>query len=118
MATSGVGAGSGSATTRGVSLTDVDDESSEDMGLSSCTNFGGHSRFSLSLGSSFAESPVFCALTIEGRGAPLVPTIDCRFVCCSNRPMRFATLARGRSSGSGLADKNYKNYNGVEQANR
>jgi hypothetical protein len=49
--------------------------------------FGGHSRFSLI--SSLTESPVFCEATLELRGDP--PT-DWRRVCCSKRPMRFATL--------------------------
>lgn len=66
---------------------------------------GGHSRATLD--SSFAESPVLCEVTLEERGKATTelegePTIDDRFVCCSKRPMRFATEARGRSSGRGL----------------
>ena len=49
---------------------------------------GGHSLFSFT--SSLAESPVVCETTLELRG----PGDDggCFLVCCSNRPMRFATL--------------------------
>ena len=49
---------------------------------------GGHSLFSF--GSSLAESPVVWGTTFEVRG----PGDDerCFFVCCSKRPMRFATL--------------------------
>lgn len=66
---------------------------------------GGHSRAVFI--SSFEESPVLCEATLEERGKPMdeldgEPAMDVRFVCCSNRPMRFATDARGRSSGRGL----------------
>lgn len=50
--------------------------------------------------------------TLEGRGtnsgdaataaAAVLPVKDWRLFCCSKRPMRLATLARGLSSGSGL----------------
>lgn len=67
-------------------------------GLSSVLDdLGGHSRFSFT--SSFAESPVVCDMTLELRDP--VPDVDGRLVC-SKRPMRLATLWRGRSSGSGL----------------
>lgn len=62
--------------------------------------FGGHSRFSFA--SSLTESPVIFEITLVLRERD----IDCRLVsilvCCSKRPMRFATLCRGRSSGNGL----------------
>ena len=62
---------------------------------------GGHSRFSFC--SIFSASPdaLFCDVTLEVRGGTF-GTIDWRFVCCSNRPMRLATLCLGRSSGNGL----------------
>lgn len=49
---------------------------------------GGHSRFTTS---SLATSPVWCesGVPVRDGGAPVS---DCRLVCCSNRPMRFATL--------------------------
>lgn len=50
--------------------------------------FGGHSRRSFN--SSLAESPVCCDATLDVRGA--VGVRDWRLVCCSKRPMRFATL--------------------------
>lgn len=62
------------------------------------TDFGGHSRFSFV--SSRLESPVIWDTTLELRGGELAD--ERRFVCVSNRPMRLATLCRGRSSGSGL----------------
>jgi len=67
-----------------------------DMGL------GGHSLFSLT--SSLAESPVRCDETLTLRGIMIgdVDEVEERLVCCSKRPMRFATLAWGRSSGRGL----------------
>ena len=49
---------------------------------------GGHSLFSLA--SSLVESPVVCETTLELRGPG--DEGGCFFVCCSNRPMRFATL--------------------------
>jgi len=61
-------------------------------------DLGGHSRFSFA--SSRLESPVTWDTTLELRGGELAD--DRRFVCVSNRPMRLATLCRGRSSGSGL----------------
>jgi len=63
------------------------------------TDFGGHSRFSLA--SSLVESPVMCETTLELREGELAVS-DRRFVWVSNRPIRLATLCRGRSSGSGL----------------
>ena len=64
---------------------------------------GGHSRFSFC--SIFSASPdaLFCDVTLEVRGG-LLGTIDWRLVCCSKRPIRFATLCLGRSSGNGLND--------------
>lgn len=59
---------------------------------------GGHSRFSFT--SSRGPSPARCDTGVPVRGGMDVK--DCRFVCCSNRPMRFATLWRGLSSGRGL----------------
>jgi hypothetical protein len=65
---------------------------------------GGHSLFCKI--SSLAESPVVWDATLVLRGklggnrGGTIPDIDWRF--CSKRPMRFATLWRGRSSGSGL----------------
>jgi hypothetical protein len=66
-------------------------------------DFGGHSLFSLI--SSLTESPVICdaTLVLRGNGGGIAVS-DCRF--CSNRPMRFATLCRGRSSGKGLRTQN------------
>jgi hypothetical protein len=64
-------------------------------GLSLTGGFGGHSRFSFT--SSLAESPVMLEATLLLRGE-----MDWRFFCCSKRPMRLATLWRGRSSGNGL----------------
>jgi len=64
---------------------------------------GGHSRFSFS--SAFAESPVDWLFTLGARwklGMGVPGPMEVRFVCCSKRPMRFATLCRGRSSGNGL----------------
>ena len=61
---------------------------------------GGHSLFSFT--SSFAESPVIWLIILEGRLFVPVPAFDARFDCCSKRPMRLATLWRGRSSGKGL----------------
>ena len=62
---------------------------------------GGHSRFSLC--SIFSASPdaLFCDVTLDVRGGTF-GVIDWRFVCCSKRPMRLATLCLGRSSGNGL----------------
>lgn len=54
---------------------------------------GGHSL--LAGGSS---SPPVWERTLELRGEPA----GAFFVCCSNLPIRFATLWRGRSSGRGL----------------
>lgn len=54
---------------------------------------GGHSRFSLM--SSLAESPVLWLTTLAVRvskGEDVEPESDVRLVCCSNRPMRLATL--------------------------
>lgn len=64
------------------------------------TDFGGHSLLSLS--SSLAESPVIwdVMLVLRGNTGGTIEPDDWRF--CSKRPMRFATLWRGRSSGSGL----------------
>lgn len=59
---------------------------------------GGHSLFSFT--SSLAESPVVCEATLELRGPG--DEGSCFFVCCSNRPMRLATLLLWRSSGNGL----------------
>jgi len=64
---------------------------------------GGHSRFSFS--SAFAESPVVWLVTLTARwklGMGVPGPMELRFVCCSKRPMRFATLCRGLSSGKGL----------------
>jgi hypothetical protein len=61
---------------------------------------GGHSRFSFT--SSFVESPVVCEITLELRGAGGGPEEETRLLWFSNRPIRLATLARGRSSGRGL----------------
>ena len=63
---------------------------------------GGHSRFSFT---SFVESPLVCEITLELRealGAGRGPEELTRLVWFSNRPIRLATLARGRSSGRGL----------------
>lgn len=49
---------------------------------------GGHSLFSFV--SSLAESPVVWGTTLELRGPG--DEERCFLVCCSNRPMRFATL--------------------------
>jgi len=49
---------------------------------------GGHSLFSFI--SSLTESPVVWETTLELRGPG--DEERCFFVCCSNRPMRFATL--------------------------
>ena len=71
---------------------------------SEALDLGGHSLFSLI--SSFAESPVLWLATLAVRvssGEDVEPESDERFVCCSNRPMRLATLWRGRSSGRGLS---------------
>jgi hypothetical protein len=62
-------------------------------------DFGGHSRFSFV--SSRLESPVTWDTTLELRGGGELADDRC-FVCVSNRPIRLATLCRGRSSGSGL----------------
>jgi len=65
------------------------------------TDLGGHSRLSLS--SSFTASAVCCdkPLEVRGiRGGEDVEGLD--LFCCSKRPIRLATLARGRSSGRGL----------------
>ena len=59
---------------------------------------GGHSLFSLV--SSLAESPVIWEATLEVRGPG--DEEPCFFVCCSNRPMIFATLGPGFSLGNGL----------------
>lgn len=72
---------------------------SEGTSGDSVTGFGGHSRFSLS--SSLAESPVIWETTLELLGED-VPVGGWRLDCVSNRPIRFATLWRGRSSGRGL----------------
>lgn len=61
---------------------------------------GGHSRFSFT--SSFEESPVVCEVTLELRGTGRGPEEMTRLVWFSNRPIRLATLARGRSSGRGM----------------
>lgn len=53
-----------------------------------CLGLGGHSRFSFT--SSLAASPPFPESALGVRGGADVT--DCRFVCCSNLPMRFATL--------------------------
>lgn len=66
-------------------------------------DLGGHSRFSFT--SSFVESPVVCEITLELREAPGAgrgPEETTLLVWFSNRPIRLATLARGRSSGRGL----------------
>lgn len=76
-------------------LLDHEEDGTIGGGLSFEAGFGGHSRFSLT--SSLAESPVILEATLVLRGE-----MDWRFFCCSNRPMRLATLWRGRSSGSGL----------------
>lgn len=63
---------------------------------------GSHSRFSFT---SFVESPLVCEITLELRealGAGRGPEELTRLVWFSNRPIRLATLARGRSSGRGL----------------
>ena len=62
--------------------------------------FGGHSRRSFS--SSFAASPVCWDATLDDLGGAADAAFCCFLFCCSNRPMRLATLWRGRSSGSGL----------------
>lgn len=77
------------------------DVAGETPGLSlAVTDFGGHSL--LSLASSLAESPVMWDVTLVLRGSAggTIEDADWRF--CSKRPMRLATLWRGRSSGSGL----------------
>lgn len=62
---------------------------------------GGHSRFSLA--STLPESSVTWDTTLELRdGDPALADSDNRFVWFSKRPIRLATLALGRSSGSGL----------------
>jgi hypothetical protein len=63
-------------------------------------DFGGHSRFSFA--SARVASPDALKLDVaESERAPGgVVAVFC--LCCSNRPIRFWTLARGRSSGSGL----------------
>lgn len=66
-------------------------------------DLGGHSRFSFT--SSFVESPVVCEITLELREAPGAgrgPEETTLLVWFSNRPIRLATLARGRSSGRGI----------------
>ena len=60
---------------------------------------GGHSRWTLT--SSRALSPVLFETTEPGRDEG-VEDWGAFFWCCSKRPIRFATLARGRSSGRGL----------------
>jgi hypothetical protein len=67
------------------------DGTEEMVGCDVC--FGGHSRFSL--GSSFTEPPVLSvpeprAFKPPEEGPELGSEV--RFVCCSKRPMRFATL--------------------------
>lgn len=76
-------------------------------------DFGGHSRFSLI--SSLAESPVMFDTTLELLEAELelVAERECRLFCCSKRPMRLATLARGRSSGNGLICNRYADISSV-----
>lgn len=76
---------------------------------------GGHSRFSFT---SFVESPLVCEITLELRealGAGRGPEELTRLVWFSNRPIRLATLARGRSSGRGIGAiesrrRNSENY--------
>jgi endoglucanase len=60
---------------------------------------GGHSRRSLA--ATTAASPAAVVFDAELRLRVPVGVVGCRFTC-SKRPMRFATLARGRSSGRGL----------------
>lgn len=60
---------------------------------------GGHSRRSFA--SIFAAS--FVVLDAELRLRPFPGGVTGWRLTCSNRPMRFATLARGRSSGRGLS---------------
>jgi hypothetical protein len=64
-------------------------------------DLGGHSRLSFTSmrDASAAALRLDAALSERGPGG-LVATL---WVCCSNRPIRFCTLARGRSSGSGLS---------------
>ena len=71
------------------------------LGGHSLVDLGGHSLFSFI--SSLAESPVMWDETLKLRGMIVgdVDELGVRLVC-SKRPMRFATLARGRSSGNGL----------------
>jgi hypothetical protein len=57
---------------------------------SDATCLGGHSLFSFV--SSFAKSPAICDDTLELRGIADATEDDWRLVCCSKRPMRFATL--------------------------
>lgn len=66
-----------------------------DSGLFAC---GGHSRRCAA--SIFVASPVLFDTALRLRGG----VVGWRLTCCSNRPMRFATLARGRSSGNGLGN--------------
>lgn len=71
-------------------------------------DFGGHSRFSLM--TSFAESPVILEMTLELLPDMTGPVPACAvfLFCCSNLPMRFATLARGLSSGRGISLLGFK----------
>ena len=100
----GFGSGSGSGSDAGaggsgdlIKLSSFDSNALATIGA---RGFGGHSRRSLS--SSFAASPVCCDATLDERGGTADAAFCCFLFCCSNRPMRLATLWRGRSSGSGL----------------
>lgn len=98
---SGAGSGSGTGTGSGDFVSDIlrdQDEGGAEGDLASWR--GGHSRWAAA--SSFAESPVFWDCTLSLRPELPVKVSDCRFGVCSNRPIRFATLALGRSSGRGL----------------
>lgn len=67
-----------------------EEEEGVSMIESDATCLGGHSLFSFV--SSFAESPAICDDTLELRGIEEATEDDWRLVCCSKRPMRFATL--------------------------
>lgn len=87
---SGVGnAGRSDATSRGGGdVASTLGSGSFSFSFSAAFGRGGHSRFSFT--SSFAASPATFESELDVRAG--AEPIDCRFVCCSNRPMRFATL--------------------------
>lgn len=66
------------------------------------TALGGHSRFSRWSPSWASRSRAYSDVTDDTRGLLGGEWTDDRLTCCSNLPIRFATLCRGRSSGSGI----------------